>query len=171
MEVRSFIALILSVLLGISSCTGVSRPDTIIENEGGTGDMKELPEFDIITISEIGTEASTREYEIVRTDGGVTVSFYYGPWNFNEATKREDCLTNRIEGGDELYGSLRELVRDCKVEKWNGFSKSNPNVLDGSSFWLSGVINGKEVSAHGSNAYPDGYSDFTRALWKMLNEQ
>ena len=52
------------------------------------------------------------------------------------------------------------LLHELKLTEWNGFRKSNPDVLDGEDFSLSVVFSdGSELSAYGSNSFPSGYSD------------
>ena len=63
---------------------------------------------------------------------------------------------------------LDKVIRQQELHKWNGYKKSNKNVLDGDSFGLSiGYRNGKElktISAYGSNSFPKGYRDAAKAV-------
>ncbi len=52
---------------------------------------------------------------------------------------------------------------------WDGFSESIKDVLDGESFNLTAVIDGKSISAHGYVAKPDGYYDFEKLLYDILS--
>ena len=61
--------------------------------------------------------------------------------------------------------SLRALIDENDLWSWNGFRKSNSQVLDGDSFGLSASFaDGTELSAWGSNAYPKGYSAGAQAI-------
>ena len=124
--------------------------------------------IEILTMSENGSMASTCEYEIVRNDNGVTVSLYDGNWEYSDDVDREECLEKRIEGGEELYVKIAQAAKDCGIRSWNGFSGSNPNVLDGYSISFSGVIDGGSFSGHGSNRSPKGYNDFIKTLRDIL---
>ena len=71
--------------------------------------------------------------------------------------------------GVELDGEdvelLRALIDELDLWSWNGFQKSNSQVLDGDSFGLSASFaDGTELSAWGSNAYPKGYSAGAQAI-------
>lgn len=71
--------------------------------------------------------------------------------------------------GVELDGEdvelLRALIDEFDLWSWNGFQKSNSQVLDGDSFGLSASFaDGTELSAWGSNAYPKGYSAGAQAI-------
>ncbi len=166
------VAVVMASVLTLSSCSVIDRllallmSGTVTEED----DMK-AKEFDSIIIDIQGTEAATQEYEVLRTDDGVRISYYYGPWNYNDDEPKEDYLEMRAEGGSELYEQLLDLVNDHKVKKWDGFSKSASGVLDGEMFSMSGTIDGKDIYAHGSNAFPEGFRQFTAALWDIMKEK
>ena len=53
---------------------------------------------------------------------------------------------------------LEKVVEQQKLHEWNGFKKSNPNVLDGSSFGLTiRYPQNKTVAAYGSNSFPKDF--------------
>ncbi len=53
---------------------------------------------------------------------------------------------------------LCALINSYKLWKWNGFDKIDSRVLDGSSFHLTlRYADTAELTAHGSNVFPDGY--------------
>ncbi len=60
---------------------------------------------------------------------------------------------------------LEKLCGACRVERWNGFDKTDTRVLDGSGFslWIK-YADGKTVDADGSNSFPAGYRDFKEKL-------
>lgn len=61
--------------------------------------------------------------------------------------------------------ALRALIDENDLWSWNGFRRSNPDVLDGDSFGLSVTFaDGTELNAWGSNAYPKGYSAGAQAI-------
>ena len=60
---------------------------------------------------------------------------------------------------------FESLLNEINIYKWNGFNKSDKNVLDGSSFSIS--INWgdeRNISAHGYMMYPSGYREKTDAI-------
>ena len=66
---------------------------------------------------------------------------------------------------DEEVRGLERLIADCGLWDWNGFSGSNPDVLDGESFSLSASFaDGREIRAWGSNSFPGGYFHADQAI-------
>jgi len=76
---------------------------------------------------------------------------------------------------EPVLEQLGEIAGKYRIDKWNGFDKSKKNVADGSSFTLSVTLTkGSTISAHGNNAFPDGYSDaksVINALFEALISQ
>ena len=122
-------------------------------------------DFERITLSITGMRASTREYELLRTDDGLLATLYDGSWNFNDTVKRKDCQVGQGIGTGRSYRNVAETLHRLGVEKWDGFCKSDPNALDGESFSLEIVLTDKKkITAHGCNAYPNGYHEFLECL-------
>ncbi len=127
-------------------------------------------DFKIGTLSEYGTMAYSTEYEWVKTLTGARLTKYEGDWQYNENTEREDCVAAEVEGGKELYDEICGLLRDNDVTAWDGFNKTDPDVLDGGGFSFSMALeDGSVVSASGSNAYPGGYGNFLNGLRRILD--
>ena len=172
------IALLIVMIIILNSCgiqqthepseSGINGEQTVTQVIQEGSNMNKLPEIEILTLSENGTEASTREYEIVRGGDGVTVSLYDGNWNYDDEADREDFLEKRAEGDEELYNRIAQAAAECGIRSWNGFSGSNPNVLDGYSISFSGIIDGSSFSGHGSNRSPKGYNDCIKTLRDIL---
>ena len=73
----------------------------------------------------------------------------------------------------EIDGSAAErlyaLYLSNRIAEWEGFSKYNTMILDGSGFSLEIVFNdGRHMSASGSNAFPPGYRDFVDAMDEIM---
>ena len=63
---------------------------------------------------------------------------------------------------ESFLRKLDEIVERNNVKKWNGFSLSNKQVLDGHGFSLTiKMENGEYLSAHSYMAWPDNYSEFS----------
>ena len=61
----------------------------------------------------------------------------------------------------DLVDELLRIIDQCDVESWDGFDESDPYVLDGEDFSLSVTFaDGMNVSAYGSNAFPEHYRTF-----------
>ena len=121
--------------------------------------------FKRITLSKTGSAAFTREYEVMKTLTGMKASLYEGSWNFGGpsrlASRTASASWSRAE-----YEELCAKLHTLGVQKWNGFSKSNPNVLDGESFSLDiELTDGSTITAYGCNAYPENYQE----VYKLLN--
>ena len=103
----------------------------------------------------------------------------YADSGFNYSYSCKDgkrSITVRIDGvseqdaltldADECFEAQLEAVIDryC-LKKWDGFSKSDRNVLDGSSFYFSAHFDdGSSISANGYMRYPKGYGEVKAAL-------
>ena len=76
---------------------------------------------------------------------------------------------------DDALDRLGELAGYYRIDRWNGFDKNKKHVSDGSSFTLSLTLaDGGTVTAHGSNAFPDHYTEVSsqiRALYDELMER
>lgn len=76
--------------------------------------------------------------------------------------------------GAEELDKLHEIIVAHDLDRWDGFDESDSMVLDGSGFSLSYVYaDGSIVSAHGSNAFPEGYAaarDEIEAVFNALLE-
>ncbi len=131
--------------------------------------MKEL-DFERITLSITGMRTSTREYELLKTDTGLQATMYDGPWLYNDDIKREDCQLSQGIGTDRDYRKVAEILSGLGIEKWNGFSGSDPNILDGESFSLTIILSdGRTVEARGCNSYPKNYKEFFECLDEAVN--
>jgi|GEM_PF-1778897 len=129
-----------------------------------------LSQFQRLTLSLTGSMANIREYEVQRTDDGAVLSLYDGWWDREDPNDRETYLARRISGGEDLYQAVLDLLNECGVSGWDGFSESDPNVLDGESFSLAVELSPERtITAHGSNAWPDGYHEFYQGLNALLD--
>lgn len=82
----------------------------------------------------------------------------------NEDNSKIYVLTN--EDMDNLNLKIHEL----KINKWNGFNKSNKNVLDGNSFSLEvNYDDDKNLTASGYMKYPNNYSESSKKLIEFLD--
>ena len=66
--------------------------------------------------------------------------------------------------------AMEKLELICStISDWDGFSEADENVLDGDGFSLTvNYGDGRSVNAHGSNAYPTGYSEFAVSIEELL---
>lgn len=133
--------------------------------------MKKIESFSSVSLRITGMRANIQLYEILKTDEGVSVSFYEGSWEYMDNVEKEDCLVSRVEGGEELYTEVLNILNENKVYKWDGFRKSARNVLDGYMFTFEARVNNDEkIYANGSNAYPKNYNKFIEAIEELLKQ-
>ena len=75
----------------------------------------------------------------------------------------DDAVKVSLATGD--VRELEDILKKYDVGKWNGFQKSDKNVLDGNSFSLSvSFVNGESISASGYMMYPSNYKEVRDAL-------
>lgn len=108
---------------------------------------------------------SEMELSIIREGDGFTVTQSF-----------DAGQTVRRAYADQAVGvQMTDILREHQALSWNGFAKSNPHVLDGTSFTLSiDFSDGTTISARGTNSYPKGLSAsmreiedlFDRFLWE-----
>lgn len=59
---------------------------------------------------------------------------------------------------EDVLGELGQIAAIYRLDLWDGFDKNNKDVMDGSTFSLyMTTADGQSISAHGSNAFPNGY--------------
>lgn len=75
----------------------------------------------------------------------------------------EDALT--IDVDEEFAQKLMAVIDEYNLRKWDGYSKSDKNVLDGSGFGFSARFDdGASIYASGYECYPKGYAEVSGAL-------
>lgn len=81
----------------------------------------------------------------------------------NKATKKE------LSSKD--INSFINILNKYNVLSWDGFNKSDKDVLDGDSFHLYVTYNDyRNISASGYMMYPNNYRDFKNDINDLINE-
>ena len=94
-------------------------------------------------------------YSVRMQDGRMLADF--------ELYCRYEILDVALDAAD--VEALRALIDAFDLWSWNGFQYSNSCILDGDSFSMrADFADGTQLSAWGSNAYPDGYSAGAQAI-------
>ena len=71
----------------------------------------------------------------------------------------------KVKLTDEVVKELENLLKKYKVDKWDGFNKHDPNVLDGRSFNLYiEMKDGQNISASGYMKWPDNFGEVAKEL-------
>lgn len=85
------------------------------------------------------------------------------PNNIAEEDKQE------VELDKKTMNKIIDILNKYDVVNWDGFNKTNNNVLDGNNFHINLTIrDNKNVSASGYMMYPDNYKDVKKELDKIL---
>lgn len=126
-----------------------------------------MTEFKSFRLAIQGMTEGKEVYEAVKTETGVKLS-RFDAFYFTDS-KEERRNETAVDGDETVYRTLAGLLNECGTEKWNGFSGSNPHVLDGCSFTFEAKLaDGRTVSASSSNHFPEHYYDFQNGLYSCL---
>ena len=105
------------------------------------------------------TTADIYSYSAGKTDEGTHLHLELNcGYDIIDVTVQEDVL-----------GQLGEIAARYRLDTWDGFDKANKHVSDGEGFTMSmTTADGRDIYAHGSNAFPDNYSDARRAIDELF---
>ena len=108
--------------------------------------------------------------EVTKTQKGAALS-KYTRWTYWDSDKQEEIeekqIIREMEAGQDMYDQIAAEAGKYGAASWDGFSESDPNVLDGETFRFEAELeDGTMLHAYGSNAFPDGY----RAMVKYLED-
>ena len=84
--------------------------------------------------------------------------------NYNDEVEKSVVLN------DEDVDFIKESLIIGKVSTWDEFSGNNPYVLDGEMFSFYLKINDIDISAGGSNSFPEGYQDFKNKMHEIIKK-
>ena len=103
-------------------------------------------------------------YKLVLKDDNKYYAFYKA-----DGVSEEDMLTKEIDKDKVL--ELENILNKHNIYKWDGYSKSDKNVLDGNGFHLYYHRTDREgISASGYMMYPKGYNDFKSDIISFYEE-
>ena len=75
----------------------------------------------------------------------------------------EEAVSVSID--EEFIKEVINIFNKYSIINWDGFHKSNKNVLDGDSFSLNiHFLDGSSISASGYMSYPKNYGDFKKEI-------
>lgn len=130
---------------------------------------KEIPEqgeaMEIILFSFTHTGMSTAEcflYSAEQTEDGIRL--------YTEELFSGGLIVDMIVD-EPVLKQLGEIAGKYRLDQWDGFDKINKHVMDGNNFTLSVTLaDGKTISAHGSNSFPDGYGDAKQEICALFED-
>jgi hypothetical protein len=89
---------------------------------------------------------------------------------FKDIGKNEEEAIH-YEISKEKVKQLEEVLKEYHVGKWDGFHKSDKNVLDGDSFsFYAEMEDGTSISASGYMKYPKDYGKVVSEIEKILSK-
>ncbi len=146
---------------------GDPEPETVT---GGDSNIKGgLMEFQTIRIAESGMMAGSTVYYAEKTADGVHLEYYICGFFDNDGNEEKQMI-HQMDGDETLYQQVARMAAKYDLISWDGFSGSDPNVLDGYSFSFDATLaDGKTISANGSNKFPDGYHGFWMEMDALLS--
>ena len=129
-----------------------------------TGCRKRLPDTATIETFVYETRGmamgSETSFSIAREGDGFTVTQSSGGGQ----------IVRTAHAGHEVGVTITDILRTHNAHAWNGFAKSDPLVLDGTSFSLFIVFDdGTTISARGTNSYPKGLSAAVREIQSLFD--
>lgn len=72
---------------------------------------------------------------------------------------------------EEDYAALEQIIIEHDLQSWNGFSGSDPFIMDGEGFGLYIVFeDNSELIASGSNRWPDGFDEAEQAIENVFTQ-
>ena len=77
-----------------------------------------------------------------------------------------ECITR-----EPILKELGAIAGKYRLDRWDGFDKTDKRASDGSSFTLHITLaDGGTISAHGSNRFPDNYSAAAQEIRAVFEE-
>ena len=125
-----------------------------IDNKSG------IPKFRYSYNGSIGGDNFS--YELCAGDGNYVFEY--------RSMQYDDRGVMSVNVQKDVFDRLEKLYLSLRLAGWDGYSKYNPEVCDGSGFSLSIDFNdGGRMSADGTNAFPRGYAEFCRQMSEILD--
>lgn len=151
---------VITAMLFAGGC-GTNTPDNNIVDGGN--EMVEKKEIRSFSYSHNGsTSYDGYHYTFFQDETGVHL------------TAELNCGWEKLDVDldKEIMEQLETIVLEHQVYQWDGFCKTDTNVMDGEGFSLDiTFMDDTTVSAHGSNAFPSGYGDaedaFNGLFWEL----
>lgn len=101
-------------------------------------------------------------YDLEKKDDGYYVQIK--PYGIPDDEAQEVKLT------DKQIKEIETILTNYKVNKWNGFNKSDRYVMDGDSFsFYLHTEDGVDVSASGYMMWPKNYREVRNALYDIFD--
>ena len=135
-------------------------------NKEKQGEIQAMREpMEIILFSFTHTGMSTEQcflYSAEQTEDGIRL--------YTEELFSGGLIVDTIVD-EPVLEQLGEIAGKYRLDRWDGFDKTNKHVMDGNNFSLSVTLaDGKIISAHGSNSFPEGYGDAKQEICELFED-
>lgn len=88
---------------------------------------------------------------------------------YNNKTSTHEYVNNELEIDKSVLLDIENIINEHKIYTWNGFSKRNNSIMDGSGFKLIvDYFDGSKIKAEGYMKYPKNYDEGDKALSDYL---
>ncbi|MBQ8119282.1 MAG: hypothetical protein IJ172_00685 [Ruminococcus sp.] len=117
-----------------------------------------MPQLTYLHLGEHGTYMGAGfDYEYEFKDSKHTLSIRV------DGVAEDDAL--KLETNEEFVQKLESVIDEYSLKKWDGYSKSDDNVLDGNGFGFSARFDDDtSIYASGYMMYPKNYAQVRGAL-------
>jgi len=155
------------LMIAICGCGKKEEPEEMqmMEEPREMQMMEEPREMEITSFSFTHTGSSTEQcflYSAEQTEDGIRL--------YTEELFSGGLIVDMIVD-EPILEHLGEIAGKYRLDRWDGFDKSDKHVMDGTRFSLSVTLaDGKTISAHGSNSFPDGYGDAKQEICELFEE-
>ena len=104
-----------------------------------------------------------------KTDKGFHLEYFLSSKHWDDSLgdyAEEKYIVHAIDGDQQFYEEVCQLMTTCNINKWDGFHGENPpGLLDGSTMSFDAKLcDGTTIHAHGSNNFPKGYGTLEDGL-------
>ena len=144
---------VIAIIIAIITTLGISKNKPITPTASNISNIK----YFYFTYSNGYAMNAYTKYQIDEKDGKYIATIK------QHGEPEEDA--KEVELSLEKMKELENILNKNNVSKWNGFNKTDKNVLDGDSFSFSlRMENNKGISASGYMKWPENYKNVVREL-------
>lgn len=134
---------------------------TLISLFGGCAAKNCTGSVTYLSYSKIGSWMDGYSVTVKTDENGDTVLIYTDD-------RHRDYGEMTVLADASLTEAITKICNEHEIRKWNGFDKSNKNVMDGDGFSLSAEYEGGgRIHASGYMKWPKGYSEFVKDLMEL----
>ena len=159
-----FIAVLIVLIVCLLSKFGIKTILNLI-HKPTAAPYVEVTDFESFSYSNTNymSMEDTYEYTITNNGGAYSLKITSFVYDDDESFVTEIPLTE--------VAALIDAMNNCKVTTWDGFDEVDKYVLDGGGFSMGLTLpDGKRISVHGSNAYPNDFGSFHSTVSSLFDK-